>query len=352
MFRNEHFSFIDEPFRLGWNLSCDKNGAIAGETVSWRTPMLAVVQNVLPVFLLILVGWLLVASTYLRPSAGDALAEFVFKLAVPVLLFRTLAEADFHGAFPVRLWIAYFSAVAVTWTAAHCLARFGFGTDRRTGTVAGVSSAFANNVFIGLPLVDRIVGPNGLVALSILIAIHLPVMMIASSVLMERAERGDTGKAMDGPLTLLKTFLRNMTGNPLMFGILGGVIWHLIGLPLAGPPKILVDQISAIAGPAALISLGMAMRRYGFAGNLGLAACVSVLKLFALPGLVFLAAHSLGLRPEWIAALVLTASVPTGVNAWLIASQFKTAEPLAASAITLTTGVGALTVSFWAWLLT
>ncbi len=53
-----------------------------------------------------------------------------------------------------------------------------FGRDRREGVLAGVSSAFANNVFIGLPLVDRTVGPDGIVAMSILLAIHLPLMMI------------------------------------------------------------------------------------------------------------------------------------------------------------------------------
>ena len=158
-------------------------------------PMLDVAQNVLPVFLMIFIGWLIVATRYLKPEAGVALSEFVFKLAVPVLIFRTLAQAEFHGAFPVRLWIAYFSGVAVTWTVGHVIASRLFHTDQRTATVTGVSSAFANTVFVGLPLVERTVGTEGLVAISILIAIHLPVMMIASSLLIEGAERRDIGKA-------------------------------------------------------------------------------------------------------------------------------------------------------------
>ena len=68
--------------------------------------MLATIENVLPIFLLILAGWMIVATGYLQAKAGDALSDFVFKVAVPVLLFRTIATADFQGAFPVRLWIA------------------------------------------------------------------------------------------------------------------------------------------------------------------------------------------------------------------------------------------------------
>ncbi|MDB5523720.1 MAG: rane transport family protein [Rhizobium sp.] len=312
--------------------------------------MPATVENVLPVFLLIFAGWLIVASGYLQAKAGDALSDFVFKVAVPVLLFKTIAEADFHGAFPVRLWIAYFSGVAVTWTIAYVMANKLFRTDHRTATVTGVSSAFANTIFIGIPVVDRTIGPEGLVALSILIAVHLPVMMIASTVLIERAEQRDTGKAPGNFFGLLKSMGRNLRRNPLVYGIIGGSLYHLSGLPLSGIPKILTDQLSAVASPAALLSLGMAMRRYGFSGNGTIALGATGLKLLIMPAIVFGFATLLSLSPEWRAALVLIAAVPTGVNAWLIAVQFKTGEALAASAITLTTGLGVLSVTFWAWM--
>jgi malonate transporter len=311
--------------------------------------MFDVALNVLPIFLMILIGWAVVASGYLKPEAGIALSEFVFKLAVPVLIFRTLAEADFHGAFPVRLWIAYFAGVAVTWTVGHIVASRLFGTDQRTATVTGVSAAFANNVFIGLPLVDRLVGPKGLVAVSILLAVHLPIMMVASSLLIERAERRDIGKQSEGWYALLRYLGLNLSRNPLVFGVLGGIIWHFSGIPLTGVPKNVADQLAAVAAPAALLSLGMAMRRYGLGGNAALASAATVLKLFLLPACVLVFATLLGLSREWQAALVLTSSVPTGVNAWLIAAQFRTAENLAASAITVTTGFGVLTVMFWAW---
>lgn len=141
-----------------------------------------VLINVLPLFILIFAGWLIVRSGYLKPEVGDALGDFVFKVSVPVLLFRTIAAADFSGTSPWPLWVAYFSSVAVVWTLGHLVATLGFGRDQRIGVLAGVSSAFANTIFIGLPLVSRIVGDDGVVALSILIPVHLPVMMIAGTI--------------------------------------------------------------------------------------------------------------------------------------------------------------------------
>ncbi|MEC9461935.1 MAG: AEC family transporter, partial [Pseudomonadota bacterium] len=84
--------------------------------------MTAVAQDVLPIFILILFGWALVRLKILATEIGDGLGDFVFKVAVPLLLLRTIANADFHGASPFRLWIAYFTGVLVTWTIGHLAA--------------------------------------------------------------------------------------------------------------------------------------------------------------------------------------------------------------------------------------
>jgi len=310
-----------------------------------------VALNVLPVFALILLGWTLVRTGYLREELGEGLGDFVFRVAVPVLLFRTIAEADFAGESPLRIWVAYFAGVAVTWTIAHLTATLGFKRDRRMGVLAGVSAAFANTVFIGLPLVSRVVGEDGLVAISVLLSVHLPVMMIAGTVLMERAERKDGTRPPQSFAALLLGIVRNLVRNPLVIGLFVGALFHVGGVPLKGPVKVMVDQVAAMAGPAALISIGMALNRYKVGGNAGIALAMTALKLVLLPGSVYIACRLLGLSPQWTAAMVLTSSVPTGVNAWLLANHFGVGHALASSTITMTTAFGVFTVSFWAWLL-
>lgn len=313
--------------------------------------MSQIVDNVVPIFGLIAIGWAVVAIGLLKAEVGDALGDFVFKLAVPVLLFRTIATADFHGASPWGLWFAYFFGVAVTWTVGHLAATRLFGRDERIGVVAGVSSAFANNVFIGLPLVSRILDEPGIVALSILLSVHLPVMMIAGTLLMERADRRIAGTPPRPLADVLRQVGRNLLRNPLVIGLAAGSLWRFTGVALDGLPRIVVDQLAGIAGPAALLSMGMAVRKYGFSGQLGPATVVGVLKLMLLPASVYVAARLVGLSPGWTAAMVLTSSVPTGVNAYLIANHFGVGHGLASSAITLTTAVGVVTVSIWAILL-
>ncbi len=313
--------------------------------------MSEILTDVLPVFLLILVGWVIVRTGLLKAEVGEAMSEFVFKVAVPLLLFQTIAEADFRGASPFRLWIAYFSGVAVTWTAGHIVATRFFGRDARIGVLAGVSSAFANTIFIGLPLVGRTVGPDGVMAMSILIAVHLPTMMIAGTLLMEQAERKENAGAGRSTPELLRQVGSNLVRNPLVIGLFCGLVVHLTRLPIPATLGTAIDSIANIAGPAALISLGMALRQYGMSGNLGITSVIASFKLFLLPACVLAAGHLIGLSAEWRAALVLTAAVPTGVNAWLIANRFGVGHSLAASTITLTTALGAFSVSLWAYLL-
>ena len=313
--------------------------------------MSAVAFNVVPIFALILLGFILVKSGYLNVTVGEALGEFVFRVAVPVLLFRTIAEAEFEGQSPWGIWVAYFAGVAVTWTVAHLTATMVFKRDGRIGVLAGVSSAFANSVFIGLPLVARIVGEEGLVAISILLSVHLPVMMIAGSLLMERAERREGTRPSQSMALLLSGIGKSLVRNPLVIGLVAGALFHTGGVPLSGPVKVIVDQIAGVAAPAALISIGMAVVKYGVRGNLGPAVAMTAFKLVLLPASVYLACRILGLSPEWTAAMVLTSSVPTGVNAWLLANHFGVGHGLASSTITLTTAIGVFTVSLWAWIL-
>lgn len=312
--------------------------------------MAAIAFNVAPIFILILLGWVIVRIGLLKAEIGDALGEFVFMIAVPMLMFRTLAEAHFEGSSPFRLWIAYFSGVLVTWTLGTLIAKYLFKRDARIGVIAGMSSAFANNVFIGLPLVSRSVGESGLVALSILLAVHLPIMMISGTILMENAVHKVNGGESRGIVAIFKQVGYNLATNPLVIGLLAGLALNLVDLPLTPVLKNVVDQIASMAGPAALISLGMALTRYKISGNLGIVTVMSMLKLLVLPACVFAACRLLQLSHDWTLALVLTSSVPTGVNSWLIANRFNTGQSLAASTISVTTAFGVLTVSLWSWL--
>jgi len=302
-------------------------------------------ETVLFVFSLVALGYLAGLTGYLRPASGEGISDFAVSVAMPLLLFQTMVNADFHGVAPWPLWGAYFTAVAITWAVGHLVTTRIFGRDARAGVVGGVSSAYSNVVLLGAPFILGVFGPSGFEVLSLLVSVHLPVMMMASIVLFEMFGRGSGDHVH--PLRVLRSFLRRLFMNPLIIGILLGLAWRLSGVPLPDLAMRLVDALADTAGPVALFAMGLSLRRFGVSGNVRPALALSALKLFLMPALVLAFVWLLGLPPMTAKVAVVVAALPSGINSYLIAVQFNTGQALASNQMTIATACAAITTAFW-----
>ncbi|RUW61352.1 AEC family transporter [Mesorhizobium sp. M7A.F.Ca.US.008.03.1.1] len=302
-------------------------------------------ETVLFVFSLVALGYLTGLTGYLKPASGDGISEFAINVAMPLLLFRTMVNSDFHGVAPWSLWGAYFTAVAMTWAAGHLVTTRIFGRDARTGIVGGVSSSFSNVVLLGIPFVLGVFGPSGFEVLSLLVSVHLPTMMMASIIMFEIFGRGDSEPVH--PLRIIQSFLRRLFTNPLIIGILAGLAWRLTGTPLPNLATRLIDALADTAGPVALFAMGLSLRRFGISGNIRPALALSVLKLFLMPALVLGLVWLLGLPPLTAKVAVVVAALPSGINSYLIAVQFNTGQALASNQMTIATASAVVTTAFW-----
>lgn len=303
---------------------------------------------VVPVFVLVGLGYLAARTGLLSQSVGEGLGQFVFVVAIPSLIFKTLATVSMDQGFPWALWAAYFSGVAITWAIATLIVRTIFGRDARAGVIAGISAAFANTVMVGIPLVSSVLGPEGLLPLVLLISVHLPVMTIVIAVLMERAAAADGANGSQSLPVLLKKIIASLMTNPIVIAILASLVWRVFSLPLTGIPADVIGRLSSTALPVALFSLGMSMVLYGIRGNLGAGIILSVLKVIVMPAIVLvLCAYVFALPAVWTTAMTLTAACPTGVNVYIFANRYGTGHAMSANSITLTTAAAVVTCGAW-----
>ncbi|WP_395451066.1 AEC family transporter [Aminobacter sp. UC22_36] len=307
--------------------------------------MSPLVETVLFVFGLVALGYLSGATGYLRTETGDALSEFAIGVALPLLLFRTMIGADFNGSAPWALWATYFIAVAVAWTAGHLVTTRVFGRDGQAGVVGGVSSAFSNLVLLGIPFMLGVFGQEGFELLSLIVSVHLPTMMMASIILFEMF--GPRRNEPMHPLVIIRDFLRKILTNPLIIGILAGLAWRATGIPLPGLATRFVDALANIAGPVALFAMGLGLKKFGISGNIKPALVLSALKLMLMPAVALLFAWLFGLPPLSAKVAVAAASLPSGVNSYLIATQFGTGQALASNQMTIATACAVVTTAFW-----
>jgi hypothetical protein len=307
-----------------------------------------IVGIVVPVFGLIGIGYGVAWTRLLREGTGEALADFVFTVAIPVLIFRVIATAGFSGGSPWLLWLAYYIAYTLAWIVGTLAVRRLFGRDARAGLVAGVSASYGNTLLIGIPLIIAAYGSEGTAAISLLIAVHLPIMMTVSAILIERALVTDGLSPDADAATIARSLVRNLIKNPIVIGVVAGILWRLTGVEIAGPGGTVINSIGDVAATLALFSVGMNLRQYGVSGHVAPAFAVGFIKLIAMPAVVLLTvAYVIDLPPVWAKAIVIAAACPTGVNAYLVAARFRTGQALASNSITLTTALAVVTVAVW-----
>ncbi len=298
--------------------------------------MLAALLVVLPVFGLIALGYLARWTKLLRETTGEGLSDFVFVLAVPCLLFRTLATADVPQTQPWGYWIAYFTGLAIVWALAMLIASRIFARKGPELVVSGFAAAQSNTVFVGVPMILKAYGDAGAVPLGLLLAIHLPVTMTVATLLAE-------GRAASPAMMIRRLFT-----HPIIIGIILGMLARPVVGQLPAPFWTLIDLIAGAAVPCALISLGISMRRYGLESGLGLPVALSALKLGLHPLIVYvLATKVFDMPPHWSGVAVLFAACPCGINAYLFAERYRQGVADASSAITLSTLISLFTTAAW-----
>ncbi|CAN0652977.1 MULTISPECIES: AEC family transporter [unclassified Nitratireductor] len=304
--------------------------------------MSPLVETVAFVFGLVAFGYISGWTGLLKTETGEALSEFAVTIAVPLLLFRTMAGAEFGSSIPWALWITYFSAVGVAWVAGHFTIMRFFGRDARVGVVAGLSTSFSNLVLLGIPFMLGVYGQEGFEVLSLIVSIHLPVMLGASILLFSLVGRKGTGA-----IGIAREFLTKLFSSPLILGIVAGLLWRFSGLEMPALGTRFVDALANVAGPVALFAMGLGLNRFGITGDVRPAIVIAALKLFLMPAVALGVALAVGLPAFSAQVAVVAAALPSGVNPYLIASRFGTGQALASNAMTIGTLFAVFTTAFW-----
>lgn len=294
----------------------------------------ALASIVLPVFALLGIGYLAAWTRLLPERAADGLAAYVFNLAVPLLVFRTIAAQPLPDVSPWGFWAAYFLGTAGAWLAVSAAARALLGAAPLRAGIAGCAGAYANVMLLGLPIILVAFGEEGAVPLFLLISVHLPLMMAASIAVGEAAGRSGLDLKR-----LAVDVARAVVTNPIILAICAAVAWKMTGLAAGAVAERVIGWIADTAVPCALVAMGLTLRRYGVAGDIRLTGLIVAGKLVLHPLLVFAAAWAFGLPPVWAGVAVLFAAAPSGVNTYVIAARYGEALGAVSGAILIGTGL-------------
>lgn len=308
---------------------------------------MATVLIVAPVFALIAAGYAAVLFRFVSETANKGISEFAFSIAIPALLFRTIVVSEFPAVSAVRVWGAYYGALAVTWVAAHLMSSL-LRQQREDGPVFAIGSVYGNIVMLGIPLTLSALGSQAAGPMALILSVNTPLLWLCGTLQMELTDRKRPGSAA----SLILPIVFDLARNPIMLAIGLGLLWRLTGLGLHPVVDRTIELLAQAGSPTALIALGINLFRFEIRGaKLGIVV-MCALKLLAMPALAWMFAHLLQLPPTVAAVVVLFAAMPTGANAYIFAIQYQRLVNPVSGSVALGTILAAATLPIMVLLVT
>ncbi|MCF8481664.1 MAG: AEC family transporter [Rhodospirillum sp.] len=281
--------------------------------------MIETLRIVFPIFTVIGIGFLFGRRKMIGEGGVQGIVNFVFFLAIPCLLFRTLSQSHMGESFDLHLVGAYYGGGLVLFGLTWMISRHLFRNERDTSGLAAMAGTFSNTVLVTLPLVQRAYGEAGLVPLMILIMLHSGIYFTVTTLAIGFSQ-GVKGAGLGKTLWEVA---RSVLLNPVVLACLMGMLWSVGGLTM---PAVVDDTLAFIgraASPVALLAVGVTLSSQKLGGDLREILVVTALKLVGLPFVVWLAATQVfHLRPDWVSVAVITAASPAGANVYVFANRY------------------------------
>ena len=310
--------------------------------------MESILTTVLPVFGMIVLGYGFTRARIFDATSGKGITLFVFNVAIPALLFKTVATMEPQQAAPWGLWLAFFGGLAITWIFAAFVSRFFETLSVSGGAAASMAAGFGNLALLGTPLALSHYGQSVAIPLGMILSVHAPVLWFTAMLHRELSRHsGSFSLARTG-----KELFVNLATNGIVLGLLAGSLWRLTELGLHPIAESMLDMLAAAAVPTALFALGVSLAGYSLKGAWSGMFALIGLKMVLMPILVFIMVrYVVSLPPLWAQVAVLFAAMPTGANAFLFAHRNEEAVPAVSGAIALGTGLSAITASILLYLM-
>ena len=306
--------------------------------------MQALLDIILPVFVVIGIGYLMTWRSLISDTAIDGLVRFTQNFAIPCLLFRAISQIDLGASVSAPLIFSYYLGAFASFFAGYLGARIFFKRSPVDAVAIGFCCLFSNTVLLGLPITERAYGKDALAANFAIITFHAPLCYMLGVTAMEIARNQAKG-LVNGA----KQVANAMFHNPFVIAIFLGLFTNLTNLPLPKPLIDGVDLLASAALPTALFSLGGILFRYRPEGDMKAILMVCIISLVLHPSIVMTSARLLELDRDALRSAVLTSAMAPGVNAYVFAHMYGAARRVAASAVLFSTA-GSV-ISIWLWLL-
>ena len=297
----------------------------------------------MPVFLMMVLGMLFRKTGILKENMIDGLNQFVFKIALPVLLFGDLAKQDFAQAWDGKFVAFCFVVTLLSIGLAILMSMTLKDKSQRGEFIQGAYRSSA--AILGIAFITNIYGNSGMAPLMIIGSV--PLYNVMAVIVLSFTRPGQEGMSS----TMLKKTLKGIVTNPIILGILFGGLWSVIHLPMPAILSKTVSNLGGMATPLGLMAMGAAFDWKEAKKGMGPAFVASFMKLFGLCTIFLPVAVLLGFREAKLIAILVMLGSSTTVSCYVMSRNMGHAGVLTSSIVALTTCGSAFSLTFWLYVL-
>ena len=303
--------------------------------------MQAILTVAFPVFALIGIGWFAGTRRMLGAHGTAALNGFVTWFALPAMLFSALSRVPLGTILNWPFVIAYGGAMVLTFAAGMLAARLWSRADFMHMSIHGLTAAFGNVGYMGIPLCAAAFGAAGVLPATLAVCIGGAVMMTSAIIIIEFSRNRGGGKAR----TLLRV-ASAVTRSPILQAVALGMLCGGLQIPVPAAIARFLDLLGAAAGPCALFAIGHFMSEQGLPRRLGEILLATAGKMLLQP---LIAVALLSFFPDmpamWWKSTILLAALPGASSSFVLAKEYNSFVEGASATILLSTVVSVFTVS-------
>lgn len=297
-----------------------------------------------PIFLVMVIGYLLKNINLLDEPFIKTLNSFNFKITLPVLVFKDIAGSDFSRVwdtgYVLFCFLVTLLSIVLIWIISSkvyhkqdFMGEFIQGSYRSSAAVLGI--AFIQNIY----------GNAGMAPLMIIGTV--PLYNVAAVFILSFIGPGARGLDKNS----LKESLLGIITNPIILGIGAGIIVSLLKIEFPVILSKTINNIAVLATPLALIGLGA-----GFEGRKALSMLkptiiCTIIKLVLLPAVFLPIAVALGFTGEKLVAILIMLGAPTTVSCYIMAKNMGHKGILTSSVVVSTTFLSSVTLTIFLYIL-
>ena len=305
----------------------------------------------IPIFALMVLGYLFRKIGLIDEKAAAWMNKFVFKAALPVLVFKDLAGQDFAKTWDGKFVLFCFGATSLSIAVIALLSKW-IVKDRAKRGEFIQSSYRSSAALLGIAFIHNIYGDAAAGMGPLMILGSVPLYNIfAVIVLMLTAENTDDPTQGQDMHKRIRSTIRGIFTNPIILGIVVGMLWSVLRIPQPKVFQTTISNISALATPLGLMSMGATFEFQKALKELKPALIASFIKLFVLAAVFLPLAVMLGFAGEQIVAILVMLGSATTVSCYIMAKSMGHEGTLSSSVIMLTTFGCSFSLTFWLFLL-